>query len=224
MQWTFAFGIAMVMKVYEPLVAPRKRKLLADLHGKVLEIGPGTGPTLKHFPKNIHWSGLENNPHMHQYLSKELVKHGIAGQPILGSAMEIPLPDHSVDFVVSSLVLCSVPDPQLTLSEIFRVLKPGGQFRFIEHVAAKEGTWIARVQKFVKPIWFCCAAGCTLNRKTWVTVYESELKVLWLEHFSIKFPFISPHIWGSAQKPFSATHLSDVKTFISEITNFSTNL
>ena len=211
----------MVMKVYEPLVASRKRKLFGDLQGLVLEIGPGTGPNFKYFPKNIHWSGLENNPHMHPYLAKELAKHGISGEPILGSAMSIPLPDNSVDFVVSTLVLCSVPDPQLTLSEVNRVLKPGGQYRFIEHVAGPEGSVIGRVQRFIKPIWFCCAAGCTLNRKSWVTVYESELKVLWLEHFSIKFPFVSPHIWGASLKESNIEPRSMEHQNSDEITGFT---
>lgn len=199
-QRTFAWGIEQVMRVYEPLIAPRKQELFKDLRGKVVEIGPGTGPNLKYFPKEISWIGIEPNPHMHKYLRREADRVGIAVDLLEASALDIPLEDNSVDFVVGSLVLCSVPCPDTTLKEVLRILKPGGRYLFVEHVAATPGTFGALIQRFIKPIWCCCADGCNVDRQSWVPIRKAGFSREEIEHFMLKFPIVSPHIIGSAVK------------------------
>ena len=119
---------------------PWRRKLLGGLAGTVLEIGPGTGINLAYLPDRVYWLGLEPNPHLHPWLETALRQRGVLGEVLLGQAEEIPLPQESVDAVVATLVLCSVEDPRRALAEILRVLRPGGRFVFLEHVAAPQCT------------------------------------------------------------------------------------
>lgn len=197
-QTTFAWGIHHVMKLYEPRIADRKRRLFSSVRGHVLEIGPGTGPNLRYFDKSVKWTGVEPNPHMRAYLEREASKVGLEVDLIDGSAMNIPLPDASVDIVIGTLVLCSVPCQQTVISEVRRVLKPGGRYLFVEHVAAKKGTWTAFVQRLIKPLWRCCADGCNIDRHTWQTLSESSFESVEIEKFDLNFPVVSPHIMGMA--------------------------
>ena len=199
-QTTFAWGIHQVMKIYEPLISDRKRRLFSPVRGHVLEIGPGTGPNLRYFDKSIQWTGLEYNPKMRRYLEKEAKRVGLDVNLIDGSALDIPLPDASVDVVVGTLVLCSVPCQKTVLDEVRRVLKPGGKYLFVEHVAAEPGTWKAVVQRLIKPVWRCCADGCCIDRRTWITLDEGPFDQVEIERFDLKFPVVSPHIMGTATR------------------------
>ncbi|MCG9894420.1 MAG: class I SAM-dependent methyltransferase [Fimbriimonadaceae bacterium] len=196
----FAWAIDQVMRVYDPLVAGHKRRLFHDLQGTVLEIGPGTGPNMKHLPQGIDYLGLEPNPYMHPRLLAAAEEHGIQAKVVEGSAMEIPLPDASVDWVIGTLVLCSVPDQAQVLAEVRRVLKPGGSYRFIEHVAAPPGTPTAWLQRFIKPLWSCCTCGCNPDRQTWVSLEEAGFRSLQMESVNLRFPIISPHLVGQATR------------------------
>ncbi|MCU0317391.1 MAG: methyltransferase domain-containing protein [Fimbriimonadaceae bacterium] len=196
----FAWGIDQVMRIYEPQIAERKKRLFGGLSGEVLEIGPGTGPNLKYMSNDVKWVGVEPNPFMRRYLEAEASRLGINAHLIEGSALDIPLPDESVDTVLGTLVLCSVPDPSQTLKEVMRVLRPGGQYHFIEHVAAEKMTPTAYVQRFMKPMWCYCADGCHVDRKSWSTIEAAGFSEVEYERFHLKFPIISPHIMGVAVK------------------------
>ncbi len=196
----FAWGIYQVMKVYEPKISPRKKALLSGLTGKVLELGPGTGPNLKYYQPGVEWHGVEPNPHMHPYLLAEAEKHGMRVELLAASALELPYPDASMEHVVGTLVLCSVPDPEQVMREIKRVLKPGGSYVFIEHVAAKRGSFHALVQKTFKPLWCCCADGCHVDRRSWETIAQAEFGKTEIEHFNLRFPIVTPHIMGTAER------------------------
>lgn len=102
--------------------------------------------------------------------------------------------------VVSTLVLCSVPNLPSTLQEILRVLKPGGRFLFIEHVAAPQGTWLRRVQSGVKPIWKAIGDGCNPDRETWVALETAGFESVNISNFFAPVPIVSPHIIGVATK------------------------
>ena len=197
----FAWGINQVMKLYEPLVSGRKRELFSHLSGSVLEIGPGTGVNVKYFPKDIHWTALEYNEYMFPYLEKEAERHSISHTLTQGSCEEIPLADNSVDYVVGTLVLCSVPHPELVMQEVRRVLKPGGRYIFVEHVAAPDSPVIRFVQRIIRPLWACCADGCNPNRKSWETIERAGFDQVFLDHFRLGVPVVSPHISGSAINP-----------------------
>jgi len=198
----FAWGLANFNVEYEKAIAPRKQALFADLQGDVLEIGPGTGVNLPYYPPGIHWIGIEPNPFMHDYLRKEAEKRGLSIDLRRGTAEQLEVADNSVDGVVSTLVLCSVPNLDNTLQEILRVLKLGGRFLFIEHVAAPDGTWLRRVQQGVRPVWKVLADGCHPDRETGTTLEKAGFERVQYERFSgpIPVPIVKPHIIGMAFK------------------------
>ena len=150
-QHLFAWALARFNARYERFVSKYKRQLFADVRGSVLEIGPGTGANLRYLPNAVRWMGVEPNPFMQSYLREEADKLGLSIDIRIGTADTLPVPDSSVDVVISTLVLCCVPSPQRCLQEVLRVLKPGGRFVFIEHVAAPRGTRLRRIQNLVTP-------------------------------------------------------------------------
>ncbi len=200
-QPAFAWALAHLNAKYEKFVASRKRQLLGDLSGKVLEIGPGTGANLRYIPKDrIQWTGIEPNPFMFQYLENEAARLGMQIELRNGTADSLPVPDSTVDAVVSTLVLCCVTDQRRSIQEILRVLKPGGKFVFIEHVAAPRGTWLRRLQNWVTPIWNRAGDGCQPNRETWVELERAGFGKLTYENFKAPTPIVRPQIAGSAVK------------------------
>jgi ubiquinone/menaquinone biosynthesis C-methylase UbiE len=117
-----------------------------------------------------------------------------------GSAERIEAPDASVDAVVATLVLCSVDDLGRTLREVQRVLKPGGTFAFVEHVAAPRGTRLRRAQALIRPVWRIVADGCTPDRETWVALEGAGFETLAYDCFRMPSPvgLLSPGIAGKA--------------------------
>lgn len=186
---------------YEAQMADQKQALFADLHGNVLEIGPGTGPNLSYYPSNIHWIGIEPNPFMHPYLRQEAERLGLDIALRRGTAEQLDVEDNSIDAVVSTLVLCSVDNLAATLQEVLRVLKPGGRFFFLEHVAAPEGTGLRRVQHWVRPLWKTIGDGCHPDRETWLALENAGFERVDYQHFRADVPaIVSPQIIGVATK------------------------
>lgn len=180
-----------------------RRQLLGDLSGTVLEIGAGTGRNVNLLPSTVERLLLcEPDRHMRARL-----RHVAAGRPateILDAGAEhLPLPDASVDVVLSTLVLCSVDDPRASLGEIVRVLRPGGTFVFIEHVAATDRPGRLAWQQRIEPLWRRVAGNCHLARDTESTIAASGLMVKTIDRASMrKAPaFVRPTIRGKATKP-----------------------
>src|SRR5205823_476161 len=136
-----------------------------------------------YYGKDVRWTGVEPNVYMHRYLRQQAVRLGIDANRRVGTAERVEVPSESIDAVVGTLVLCSVDDVAATLREVQRVLRPGGRFVFIEHVAAPRGTALRRVQAVVRPMWQCCADGCHLDRETWVALEEAGFARLDYERF-----------------------------------------
>ncbi len=195
-----AFMLARLSGKHERFIADRKRALFTDLHGDILEIGPGTGTNLRYYSTGIRWIGVEPNPFMHPYLKREAGRLGLKIELRDGQAERLELGEGSLDAVVSTLVLCSVRDVPDTLREILRVLKPGGRFLFIEHVAAPPGTWLRRVQRWVRPISKALADGCCPDRETWKAIEQGGFESLHYEHFRVPIPITATHIAGVATK------------------------
>jgi ubiquinone/menaquinone biosynthesis C-methylase UbiE len=176
-------------------------RLFTDLSGTVLEIGPGAGANLRHMlAKRIQWIGVEPNRYMSRHLRQEAQRLGINIDLRLGTAENLPVESASVDFAVSTLVLCSVVDQKRAVREILRVLKPGGRFLFIEHVAAPRRTLLRRIQTAVKPLWRRLGDGCHPDRQTRDLLEEFSFARLDIEEFIAPLPIVGPHIAGSATK------------------------
>ncbi len=192
-----------------------KQALLGNLQHQVLEIGPGAGASLAFYPKDINWIGIEPNPFMHPYLEREAQQQGLANIELRqGSAEDIPVEDNSIDYVVSTHVLCSVTDLQASLQEIERILKPGGSFIFIEHVGEKCGTWTRRVQDGVNPVWKNLFDNCHINRETWKILEQIGLETVNYYEFKLAIPLVSPHIAGIVKKKPVAIEQHDSRNLI----------
>ncbi len=195
-----AFVVARSSARLDEMVVERKRALLGGLQGNILEIGAGPAPNLGYYARDVHWLGIEPNPAMHPYARREAQRLGMAIELRDGRSECLPVPDRSVDAVVGTLVLCSVHDPVKSLQEILRVLKPGGRFVFIEHVAAPGGSGLRRMQGLLRPIWQLWTDGCQPNRETWTVIERAGFSRVQLEHFRLHVPIVGPHIAGYAVK------------------------
>ena len=111
-----------------------------DPRGTLVEIGMGTGPNMRYY-EGLNVVGVEPNEESHVYAYENATKAGVKSlECVKGFGEALPLPDASVDTVVSTLVMCTVDDIEATLAEVRRVLKPGGAYIFLDHVAAPQGT------------------------------------------------------------------------------------
>lgn len=144
----------------------RRRALLADARGRVVEIGAGTGLNVAHYPDDIAELVLtEPDGSMRRRLERRLQRGGHSARVVDAPAQRLPFTDGTVDTVVSTLVLCTVDDPESTLAEIARVLSPNGQLLFVEHVRAKS-RFLAMCQDRLFRPWRAFAGGCCCNRST----------------------------------------------------------
>jgi SAM-dependent methyltransferase len=196
----FAHTLAWGDDAQHRLYGDRKRQLFADLEGTVVEIGPGTGVNLPYLPGGLRWIGLEPNPHMHDYVREQLEGRDLETTLRSTPAQDTDLPDDSVDAVISTLVLCSVPDVAATLTELRRILRPGGRLLFIEHVAAETHTPLCWFQHGIRPLWKAVADGCRPDRRTGAHLQQAGFSSVTIDRFSIGMPPVSPHIVGTATK------------------------
>ena len=156
------------MADYERVVAPVKRDLFADLAGSdIVEVGMGPGPSLPLFQEAGVRSvrGIEPNVEMHPLATARAVRCGLQRlQLSTGVAEELPLPDDSCDVLVATMLMCSVSSPQRALREFARVLRPGGRYIFIEHVAAPAGSALRGLQGALDVPQQLLCNGCHLTR------------------------------------------------------------
>jgi SAM-dependent methyltransferase len=180
------------------LVGGRKHALFAYLPKQVVEIGPGTGANLRYYRPGTRVVAIEPNVHMHGPLRAAARRHHIDLELRAETAEQIGLPDASVDAVVSTLVLCTVPDPVAAVREIRRVLKPGGRLVFIEHVRADGG--YGRMQRLAARPWHWFFEGCDVRRDTERTIRDADFASVDVQRYSMRSAFlpINPQIAGTA--------------------------
>jgi len=197
--------------VYDPVLwageragmRARRRDLLALARGRTLELGAGTGLNLPHYPDAVDELILaEPAAPMRKRLQKAVRRGGRAATVLDAAAERLPMDDGSVDTVVSTLVLCSVEQPSAVLDEIKRVLAPGGQLLFLEHVRADSARLAAWQDRLETP-WRRFAEGCRCNRPTVALIDAAGLRVrqrhdgTWRAMPAI----VRPIVWGSATRP-----------------------
>ena len=146
--------------------AALKSVLFADLPAELVEVGAGTGANLRYFRPGTRVVAAEPNLHMHGRLAARAERNGIELDIHPRGAESLGLPDGSVEAVVASLVLCTVADPEAVVREILRVLRPGGRFVCIEHVAAPERSGVGRIQRLLFRPWRWFFEGCHTHRDT----------------------------------------------------------
>ena len=176
--------------------------LIAELEGAVLEVGAGTGANLGHYPPAVSRLVVsEPDANMRGRLDAKTAGSGKAAEIRSDGADRLDFPDATFDGAVATLVLCSVPDPARALSEIRRVLKPGGRYVFLEHVAAENKPDRLRWQRRVEPVWKRLMGNCHLTRRTEELILDAGFTIDRIERASMRkaMPLVRPTIRGVAR-------------------------
>jgi ubiquinone/menaquinone biosynthesis C-methylase UbiE len=198
----FARCYARVGHLMDAEIGDHRRRLLAGLHGRVLEVGAGNGLNFPHYPATItEVLAVEPEPYLRR---QALAAASQAPAPIRvadGTAEALPADDAAFDGVVASLVLCTVTDPDQALAEVRRVLRPGGTLRFYEHVRATDPR-LARWQDQLERPWGWLVGGCHPNRDTVAAITAAGLQVVQLDRFDLQAmpPLARPHVLGVAER------------------------
>jgi SAM-dependent methyltransferase len=158
-------------------LSEKRAEFLAPAYGRTLELGTGTGLNLPHYPPAVTELVLtEPYPHMLTKLEEKVRNDPRRIQLTVSGAEKLPFPDGSFDTVVAAMILCTVPDPDVALGEIERVLKPGGQYLFLEHVRNPDPK-VARKQDIIQKGWYWFGNECHCNRPTVETLRGSSLVI-----------------------------------------------
>ena len=161
--------------------ASERAKLVPVASGTVLEVGVGSARNMPHYGPDVRMVyGIDPSVELWDIGRRRLGAHRFAVRYLAASAEHLPVADRTVDTVLSTWTLCSIPDVRAALRELRRVVKPGGRFVFIEHGRAPEArvrTW----QDRLTPVWARISAGCHLNRPIDVLIEEAGVSLLTLD-------------------------------------------
>lgn len=183
-----------------------RRELLAGLSGGVVEVGAGTGVNFAHYaPSVTQVVAIEPEGHLRDLAARAARGAPVPARVIDGIAERLPVEDESFDAGVASLVLCSVRDPARALAELFRVIRPGGELRFYEHVLA-ESPGLARAQRTAdKLFWPRLGGGCHCSRDTASDIEKASFVIEQCRRFSFSpspiLFHVAPHVLGKARRP-----------------------
>jgi len=177
-----------------------KRRLFGDIPDTLVELGPGSGANFRYYPRGTRVIAVEPNPMMLDRMHSQAERHEIRIDLRHAGAEGMEVESESVDLVVSTLVLCSVVDPDRVVAEVKRVLRPGGRFAFLEHVAAPPGTSKRKLQDTIHRPWHWLGEGCNLSRDTAGTLSRAGFASLQIERFESGWSWApwAPHIAGIA--------------------------
>jgi ubiquinone/menaquinone biosynthesis C-methylase UbiE len=179
-----------------------RRDLLRQARGRVLELGSGTGLNLELYPhEGLDCLTLtEPDPHMMKQLRRRVNEIGCAADLVETGAEDLPFDDDSYDTVVVTLVLCTVPDQPAALREISRILRPGGQLLFLEHVRSHDSD-LAKWQDRLEKPWQFLGDGCHCNRDTEAGLRAAGFELSEVEHPELPKapPIVKPMAKGTAR-------------------------
>jgi ubiquinone/menaquinone biosynthesis C-methylase UbiE len=196
----------MLAAAEEAGLADQRAEVLAHARGRVLEIGAGTGLNLARYPAGGVDELVLAEPEepMARRLRERLAGSARpAAEVVVAPAEELPFEDASFDTVVSTLVLCTVGDQPRALAELRRVLKPGGQLLFLEHVRSEDDPKRARWQDRLDPLWKRVGHGCRCNRRTLAGIEAAGFDVREVTEGRLPkaAPIVRPAIRGVAINP-----------------------
>ncbi|HWJ51249.1 MAG TPA: methyltransferase domain-containing protein [Solirubrobacteraceae bacterium] len=180
-----------------------RRELVAGLSGRVVEVGAGDGRNFAHYPPEVRdVLAVEPEPYLRQIASTTARSARVPIAVVDGVAELLPVEDGTCDSVISSLVLCSVSDQRTVLAELHRVLVPGGELRFFEHVVAERSVGQAVQRSLDRTgIWPQLGAGCHLARDTVGAIAAAGFVVERVKRFSSGPGSLGiPFVLGSARR------------------------
>jgi ubiquinone/menaquinone biosynthesis C-methylase UbiE len=203
------------MGLYERWVLPRlldlvmrnkeatryRRKTIPAARGRVLELGAGSGLNLPFYGREVtRLYALDPSEALLRMARKKRPPAGIPVEFLEASAEQIPLESRSVDTVVTTWTLCTVPDAPKALREARRVLKPGGLLLFTEHGHSPDAS-VANWQRRLNPLWRRIAGGCNLDRKIDRLIRDAGFEVFDLENEYLKGPRPFTYTYSGRARP-----------------------
>lgn len=173
------------MNSFEKKIA-KDRKKLGQLTGLVLDVGSGTGINFEYFNNSVQVFAVEPSRPMQDKSLKKVKEKNITliNLGINDVKLQSIIKNHSIDTIVSTLVLCTIPNPDLALENFKRWLKPNGKLIVLEHIHSEKKPQ-AKLETFFNPFWKIFADGCNLNRHTDVLIKEKGFKVKEQQYFTI---------------------------------------
>ena len=185
---------------------PYREELLTGLSGTVIEVGAGNGHNFQYYPSSVsHVLAVEPEGYLRQK-AVEAAKGAPVEVKVVDSLSErLPAEPESFDAGVACLVLCTVGNPAASLAELRRVIRPGGELRFLEHVIANS-SGLARAQRFSDSTWWpLVAGGCHSARDTGAVIEQAGFEIDSCRRFpfrpSLALLLVTPHILGTARRP-----------------------
>lgn len=183
-----------------PVMAAERPGIVGGARGDVLELGLGPGLNIPHYPTDQvrRLYGLEPSAELRRQASRPAAAAAFPVELLAAGAEQVPLPDASIDTIVTTWTLCSIPDLPAALAEARRVLRPGGRLLFLEHGRAPDAA-VARWQDRLAPL-FRVAAGCRLDRPIDADLAGAGFRFRWIERRYLRGPrFLSFHYRGEAE-------------------------
>lgn len=179
-------------------------RVLGGLSGRVLEIGAGNGLNFSHYPDTVtEVVAIEPENRLRGLAQHSAETASVSARVLAGHAGALPVENASVDAAVTSLVLCSITEVAAALAEIRRVLRPGGELRFFEHVRSNNSL-VGLFQDVVTPAWSLAAGGCHLNRDAAALIRATGFQIDEMDRFTYApLRFVPPHahVLGRAHTP-----------------------
>jgi ubiquinone/menaquinone biosynthesis C-methylase UbiE len=199
--FAFVFGLGSRLMIFGE--ARQRSEMLADLFGHVVEIGCGAGVNFGFYPPDVtEVLAIEPEPHLRKQALRAAAGASVPIVVVDGLAAHLPAADASFDAGVVSLVLCTVSDPAAALEELMRVIKPGGELRFFEHVVAQSRVGASIQRAFDATIWPVVAGGCHCARDTSAAIRRAGFLVETERRFAMKVPLpVIPQVVGIARRP-----------------------
>jgi SAM-dependent methyltransferase len=180
-----------------------RRELLAGVSGRVVEVGAGNGINFEHYPAGVsELIAVEPEPYLRSQAERAAVQAPVPVRVVRGVAASLDLAEDSVDVLIVSGVLCSVPDQHEALSEFRRVLRNGGELRFYEHVRSRRPAF-ARWQRCVDALWPRLMGGCHPDRDTLAAIVDAGFRLeryrrFWFPPTARIYP-VAPRVLGVAR-------------------------
>ena len=185
-------------------MAEHRKELLAGISGSVIEIGAGTGANFPHYPAGVgEIVAVEPEPYLRALATTAAAETSTPVRVVDAVADQLPFADASFDAAVSSLVLCSVANQAAALAELHRVLRPGGELRFYEHVRA-ESPRFASAQRALDVVWPHLGGGCHASRDTLRSIADAGFAIEHVRRFVFRPCLLgaptAPHVLGMARR------------------------
>ena len=181
-------------------------EMLEGVSGRVIEVGAGIGSNFAHYPATVtEVVAVEPESYLRDRATGAASKAPVSVRVVDGVADALPFEDGSFDVGVASLVLCSVPDQQRALAELLRVIRPGGELRFYEHVRSDRPRFARMQERLDRFIWPRVGGGCHSSRATGDAIERAGFVVERIRRFEFRPSFttypVAPHIIGVACRP-----------------------